>query len=103
MKLPEPLDFRVHSETVAVTGADVAGYLATAKQWGLMNTLKTEHNGDVGSDEWSRLGRRHRYDPRGLGGFFVASSPSWHDTARDAFSPSTGSASSSAGWRGDFE
>src|SRR4051794_20777669 len=47
----------------------------TAKQWGLLNALKAEHQGDVGSEEWSRLGRQHGYDPRGLGGFFVASQP----------------------------
>lgn len=47
----------------------------TAKQWELLNGLAAEHNGDVGSDEWSRLGRQHGYDPRGLGGFFVGSQP----------------------------
>lgn len=47
----------------------------TAKQWGLLNALAAEHNGDVGSEEWSRLGRQHGYDPRGLGGFFVGSQP----------------------------
>jgi hypothetical protein len=47
----------------------------TAKQWGLLNALAVEHRGDVGSDEWARLGRQHGYDPRGLGGFFVGSQP----------------------------
>lgn len=47
----------------------------TAKQWGLLNALAVEHQGDAGSDEWSRLGRQHGYDPRGLGGFFVGSQP----------------------------
>jgi hypothetical protein len=48
---------------------------ATAKQWGLLKALATEHDGDVGSEEWARLGRQHGYDPRGLGGFFVGSQP----------------------------
>ncbi|MEJ7656619.1 MAG: hypothetical protein WKF33_06295 [Thermoleophilaceae bacterium] len=47
----------------------------TAKQWGLLNALATDHGGDVGSEEWARLGRQHGYDPRGLGGFFVGSQP----------------------------
>lgn len=47
----------------------------TAKQWGLLNDLAANHNGDVGSDEWSRLGRQHGYDPRGLGGFYAGSKP----------------------------
>lgn len=47
----------------------------TAKQWGLLNALASEHAGDVSADEWSRLGRQHGYDPRGLGGFFVGSKP----------------------------
>jgi len=47
----------------------------TAKQWGLLNALATDHGGDVGSDEWARLGRAHGYDPRGLGGFFVGAQP----------------------------
>lgn len=45
----------------------------TARQWGLLNAVAVEHQGDVGSDDWSRLGRQHGYDPRGLGGFFVGS------------------------------
>lgn len=47
----------------------------TAKQWRLLSGLATEHGGDVGSEEWARLGRQHGYDPRGLGGFFVGSHP----------------------------
>jgi hypothetical protein len=47
----------------------------TAKQWGLLNSLAADHGGDVGAEEWSRLGRQHGYDPRGLGGFFVGSHP----------------------------
>ena len=47
----------------------------TAKQWGLLNDLKMKHDGDVGLDEWRRLGMQHSYDPRGLGGFFVGSQP----------------------------
>src|SRR5687768_5810567 len=47
----------------------------TAKQWGLLNDLITNHNGDVSREEWGRLGRQHGYDPRGLGGFFVGSQP----------------------------
>src|SRR4051794_11046566 len=47
----------------------------TAKQWGLLNALATDHNGDLGSEKWSRLGRQHGYDPRGLGGFFVGGQP----------------------------
>ena len=46
-----------------------------AKQWGLLNTLAADHAGDVSREEWSRLGRQHGYDPRGLGGFFVGSRP----------------------------
>jgi hypothetical protein len=47
----------------------------TGKQWGLLNALATDHKGDVSAEEWSRLGRQHGYDPRGLGGFFVGSTP----------------------------
>lgn len=47
----------------------------TAKQWGLLNALANEHDGDLGRDDWSRLGRQHGYDPRGLGGFFVGTQP----------------------------
>lgn len=47
----------------------------TAKQWGLVNDLAANHGGDVGVDEWGRLGRQHGYDPRGLGGFFAGSQP----------------------------
>jgi hypothetical protein len=47
----------------------------TAKQWGLLNALATDHAGDVSREKWSRLGRQHGYDPRGLGGFFVGSRP----------------------------
>jgi hypothetical protein len=47
----------------------------TAKQWSLLSALAVEHSGDVGSEEWARLGRQHGYDPRGLGGFFVGSQP----------------------------
>jgi hypothetical protein len=47
----------------------------TAKQWALLSDLEAEHDGDVGSQEWARLGRQHGYDPRGLGGFFVGSQP----------------------------
>lgn len=47
----------------------------TAKQWGLLNALAIQHNGDASPDEWSRLGRQHGYDPRGLGGFFVGKQP----------------------------
>jgi hypothetical protein len=46
-----------------------------AKQWGLLHALATEHRGDVSREEWSRLGRQHGYDPRGLGGFFVGAQP----------------------------
>jgi len=44
---------------------------STAKQWALLNALARDHGGDVGAEEWARLGRQHGYDPRGLGGFFV--------------------------------
>lgn len=54
---------------------DPQWYRDTAKQWALLNAVFTEHNGDVGSEQWSRLGRHHGYDPRGLGGFFVGSKP----------------------------
>jgi len=47
----------------------------TAKQWGLLNALLTEHKGDASAEEWGRLGRQHGYDPRGLGGFFAGSQP----------------------------
>jgi hypothetical protein len=46
----------------------------TAKQWGLLNAV-ADLGGDVGSDRWSRLGRQHGYDPRGLGGFFQGAQP----------------------------
>lgn len=47
----------------------------TRKQWGLLHDLRENHNGDLGADQWSLLGQRHGYDPRGLGGFFVGGSP----------------------------
>jgi hypothetical protein len=47
----------------------------TKKQWLLLNDFKKNHNADLGSEDWGRLGREHGYDPRGLGGFFVGSSP----------------------------
>lgn len=42
----------------------------TARQWGLLNAAAQINNGDLSDYEWSRLGRQHGYDPRGLGGFF---------------------------------
>ena len=44
------------------------------KQWGLLKEVDGQ-GGDVGSEEWGRLGVKHGYDPRGLGGFFVGSQP----------------------------
>jgi len=55
--------------------ADPKWLTDTAKQWGLLNDFATNHGGDLGSDAWSRLGRQHGYDPRGLGGFFAGSKP----------------------------
>jgi hypothetical protein len=47
----------------------------TARQWGLLNAVAELNSGDLGSEQWSRLGRQHGYDPRGLGGFFRGSQP----------------------------
>ncbi len=47
----------------------------TAKQWGLISAAADVNEGDLGADEWSRLGRKHGYDPRGLGGFFQGAQP----------------------------
>lgn len=48
---------------------------ATKKQWLLLSDFAENHNADLGAEQWSRLGVAHGYDPRGLGGFFVGSSP----------------------------
>lgn len=47
----------------------------TARQWGLINAAAQINDGDLSADEWSRLGRKHGYDPRGLGGFFQGAQP----------------------------
>jgi hypothetical protein len=47
----------------------------TAKQWGLIHAASQVNDGDMSADEWSRLGRQHGYDPRGLGGFFQGQQP----------------------------
>lgn len=47
----------------------------TARQWGLIDAAAQINGGDLGAGEWSRLGRQHGYDPRGLGGFFQGSQP----------------------------
>ncbi len=49
--------------------------MATKKQWHLLNDFRENHDADLGSEAWSRLGVEHGYDPRGLGGFFVGSTP----------------------------
>lgn len=48
---------------------------STAKQWGLISAAAEVNGGDLGADQWGRLGRQHGYDPRGLGGFFRGSQP----------------------------
>lgn len=47
----------------------------TARQWSLLNAVLELNNGDLAAEQWSRLGRQHGYDPRGLGGFFQGSQP----------------------------
>lgn len=47
----------------------------TARQWGLLNAVAEQNDGDLAAEQWSRLGRQHGYDPRGLGGFFQGSQP----------------------------
>ena len=47
----------------------------TARQWGLLNAASEMNDGDLAAEQWSRLGRQHGYDPRGLGGFFQGSQP----------------------------
>lgn len=47
----------------------------TAKQWALLNAVSDLNDGDLASEQWSRLGRQHGYDPRGLGGFFQGAQP----------------------------
>jgi hypothetical protein len=74
----------------------------TAKQWKLLSALATDHNGDVGSEEWSRLGREHGYDPRGLGGFFVGSQPIMASQGARRVLTSHGHRFIER-WRGDFE
>lgn len=39
------------------------------RQWGLLKAV-ADAGGDLGSNEWARLGAEHGYDPRGLGGYF---------------------------------
>jgi hypothetical protein len=43
-----------------------------AKMWRLLKAVQLA-GGDIGADEWLRLGADHGYDPRGLGGFFRGS------------------------------
>jgi hypothetical protein len=45
-----------------------------AKMWRLLKAIEGS-GGDVSTDEWSRLGVDHGYDPRGLGGFFRGTEP----------------------------
>jgi hypothetical protein len=74
----------------------------TAKQWGLLNDLKENHNGDVSLDEWRRLGMQHGYDPRGLGGFFVGSHPLMASQGARRVLTEHGKRFIER-WRGDFE
>lgn len=74
----------------------------TAKQWRLLNALATEHDGDVGSEEWARLGRQHGYDPRGLGGFYVGSQPLMANQGARRVLTEHGRRFIER-WRGDFE
>jgi hypothetical protein len=55
--------------------AEPAWMIVTKKQWHLLNDFRESHGGNLGSEAWARLGVEHGYDPRGLGGFFVGSSP----------------------------
>jgi hypothetical protein len=45
-----------------------------ARMWRLLNAVE-QADGDLGADEWSRLGLAHDYDPRGLGGYFRGAEP----------------------------
>ncbi len=44
------------------------------KRWRLLKAVE-DAGGDLGADDWGRLGRENDYDPRGLGGFFQGSEP----------------------------
>lgn len=74
----------------------------TKKQWLLLNDFKENHNADLGSEDWGRLGREHGYDPRGLGGFFVGSSPLMASQGARRVLTSHGHRFIDR-WRGDFE
>jgi hypothetical protein len=45
-----------------------------ARMWRLLNAVK-QAGGDLGAEEWSRLGLAQEYDPRGLGGYFRGAEP----------------------------
>lgn len=63
------------SEEVSQAPVDPQWLRDTARQWGLLNAVAETNNGDLAAQQWSRLGRQHGYDPRGLGGFFQGSQP----------------------------
>jgi hypothetical protein len=74
----------------------------TAKQWALLNDFAANHGGDLAASAWSRLGRKHGYDPRGLGGFFVGKQPLMASDGDRRVLTARGQRFIER-WRGDFE
>jgi hypothetical protein len=76
---------RLHEELGSLLGSLGAGDLVPAapepqwrgdyaRIWRLLHAVR-QAGGDLGADEWARLGASHGYDPRGLGGFFRGHEP----------------------------
>jgi hypothetical protein len=82
--------------------ADPKWLTDTAKQWRLLSDFAANHGGILGPREWSRLGRRHGYDPRGLGGFFVGKQPLMASDGERRVLTDRGQRFIER-WRGDFE
>jgi hypothetical protein len=82
--------------------ADPKWLTDTAKQWGLLSDFSANHSGDLAAGGWSRLGRQHGYDPRGLGGFFVGKQPLMSSDGDRRVLTDRGHRFIER-WRGDFE
>jgi len=103
---------RAHSEITAVLSElgilDGAGHPAEPRQhadqsrrWRLLNAV-AQRGGRVGASEWSRLGRAHGYDPRGLGGFFRGAQPVMEHDGHRRILTASGHRFVER-WRADFE
>ena len=103
---------RAHSEITTVLAElgvlDDAGQPAEPRQhadqsrrWRLLNAV-AQRGGRVGASEWSRLGRTHGYDPRGLGGFFRGAQPVMEHDGHRRILTASGHRFVER-WRADFE